>query len=137
MTAYDLKSLNLPRLYGMQLEVFASVVENPLGQALLMGSLLENGGIPKLRRLLLDEAPTLYPIEDAQEQENTALSPIGFESLKDHQYQPTTYLTIRHYAEAYHNGKTNPLEVADKVMAAVGESEQLEPPLRAFIAMQR
>jgi Asp-tRNA(Asn)/Glu-tRNA(Gln) amidotransferase A subunit family amidase len=121
----------------MQLEVFASVVENPLGQALLMGSLLENGGIPKLRRLLLDEAPTLYPIEAAQELENTALPPISFESLKDHPHPPTPYLTIRHYAEAYHSGKINPLEVADKVLAAVGESEQLEPPLRAFIAMQR
>jgi len=137
MTAYDLKSLNLPRLYGTQLELFASVVENPLGQALLMGSLLENGGIPKLRRLPLNEPPTLYPIEASPVQDNTPLAPISLESLKDHPHPPIPYLTIRDYAEAYHNRKIDPLEIAEKVLAAVGASEKLEPPLRAFIAMQR
>jgi Asp-tRNA(Asn)/Glu-tRNA(Gln) amidotransferase A subunit family amidase len=136
MTAYDLKSLNLPRLYGTQLEVFASVVENPLGQALLMGSLLENGGIPKLRRLQLSETPTLYPIETSPVQENAPLPNISFDDCKDHPRPPIPYLTIRDYAAAYHNGKTDPLDIAEKVLAAVGASEQIQPPLRAFIAMQ-
>jgi hypothetical protein len=137
MTAYDLKSLDLPRLYGTQLELFASVVENPLGQALLMSSLLENGGIPKLRRLQLSETPTLYPIETSPVQQNAPLPNISFEDCKDYPRPPIPYLTIRDYAAAYHDGRTNPLDIAEKVLDAVGASEQLQPPLRAFIAMRR
>lgn len=59
MASYDLKSLNLPKLYGKALSLFTNAVESPVLQPLLLGSLLENGGIPKLRKTVLDEAPTI------------------------------------------------------------------------------
>jgi hypothetical protein len=73
MTAYDLKSLNLPKLYGIGLELFTHLVENPAGRALLIGSLLENGGIPKLRQMQIDEAPTLYPLGENESGPGPAL----------------------------------------------------------------
>ena len=59
---YNLRSLPLPKLYGRTLRLFRSLVTMRATRPLLLGSLLENGGIPKLRRLKLDEAPTFYPI---------------------------------------------------------------------------
>ena len=47
--AYDLKSLKLPKLYGKMLTLFTGLVRSKLTRPLLIGSLLENGGIPKLR----------------------------------------------------------------------------------------
>lgn len=60
--AYDLKSLSLPKLYGRMLTIFAGVVRNPLTRPLLIGSLLENGGIPKLRKIKFTEEPSFFPL---------------------------------------------------------------------------
>ncbi len=62
MTAYELKSLKLPKLTGAGLSAFTAAVENPVSRALLLGGLLENAGIPKLRRITLQEPPTLFPL---------------------------------------------------------------------------
>jgi hypothetical protein len=60
MAAYELTSLKLPKLTGSGLAAFTAAVENPTSRALLLGGLLENGGIPKLRRITLQEPPAFY-----------------------------------------------------------------------------
>ena len=62
MSEYDLKSLNLPKLYGGMLKTFAGAAGNPVTQPLLLGSLLENGGIPKIRSIKFSEEPTYFPL---------------------------------------------------------------------------
>src|SRR5450759_5039256 len=62
LTDYDLKSLKLPKLTGAGLKAFTAALENPLSRALLLPGLLENGGIPKLRRITVEEPPTLFPL---------------------------------------------------------------------------
>ncbi|MRR29941.1 hypothetical protein EG834_06410, partial [bacterium] len=59
---YDLKSLNLPKLYGKMLSLFAGLVGSKVTRPLMIGSLLENGGIPKLQKMKFDEEPTLFPL---------------------------------------------------------------------------
>jgi hypothetical protein len=44
------------------LSIFANLIETPFGKLLLLNSLLENGGIPKIRALNVDEVPTFYPL---------------------------------------------------------------------------
>ncbi len=63
MSAYELHALNLPKLSGFGLTAFTAAVENPLTRSLLLPSLLENGGIPRLRSMVLDEPPTYYALE--------------------------------------------------------------------------
>jgi Asp-tRNA(Asn)/Glu-tRNA(Gln) amidotransferase A subunit family amidase len=137
MTAYDLKSLNLPKLYGTGLDLFTALVENPAGRALLIGSLLENGGIPKLSQLQIDEAPTLYPL--GENNAGTGAS-LPAPELADFAGLPGTgvpYPTIRQYAQAYRDGSASPLTVAEKVFASVAASENLPTALHLFIAMQK
>jgi len=133
MTAYELHSLNLPKLTGAGLSAFTAAVENPVSRALLLGGLLENGGIPKLRRITLHEPPTFYPL--VQPEQEAQGNPAPFEAgapPKDF-----TYLSARDYAKAYRDGTLSPVEVAEKVLAAIEASEQGETPLRAFIAINR
>jgi len=129
--AYELNSLNLPRLAGAGLHAFAAVVENPLTRPLLLGNLLENGGIPKLRRRIFDEAPLLYPL--VQQKADSQSEP--FQPGPPPETFPMR--TARGFASAYRNGSLSPVEVAEKVLAAIESSEQGEAPLRIFIAVQR
>jgi len=137
MTAYDLKSLNLPKLYGIGLELFTRLVENRAGRALLIGSLLENGRIPKLRQMLIDEAPTLYPLGENESGPGSALPAPDYAAYETLPASPVPYPTIRQYAQSYRHGSVTPVTVAEKVFAAVAASEALETPLRLFIAMQQ
>ncbi len=117
----------------MGLSAFTAAIENPLSRALLLGSLLENGGIPKLRRITLQGPPTFYPLvqpEPGSQFEQAPFAPGA--PPKDF-----AYLTARDYAKAYRDGTLSPLEVAERVLAAIQASDQGEAPLRTFIAVNR
>ncbi len=129
MAAYELRSLNLPKLTGAGLRAFTAALENRAGRGMLLGSLLENGGIPKLRRITVEEPPTLYPLVRADE----AGQPEGFTPGAPPAGFP--FATIQDYARAYRQGATSPVEVAEAVLAAIQASEQGAAPLRAFIAV--
>jgi Asp-tRNA(Asn)/Glu-tRNA(Gln) amidotransferase A subunit family amidase len=133
MTAYELQSLKLPKLTGAGLSAFTAAVENPASRALLLGGLLENGGIPKLRRITLHEPPTLFPLVPPERGYQVEQAP----------FEPGpppndfAYLAARDYAKAYRDGTLSPVEVAERVLAAIEASEQGDAPLRAFIAIDR
>ncbi len=132
MAAYELHSLNLPRLTGLALTAFTTAVENPLSRGLLLPGLLENGGIPRLRRMVLDEPPTYYALvpPDGSSPGEVAgftpgLPPTGF-----------PYRTASDYSAAYRQGSLSPLEAAQRVLAAIEASEKGDTPLRTFIAVK-
>ena len=79
MSADDLESIELPKLKGTILELFSSALGNPLTRAVLMGPLLKNGGIIKLRSLRPTEPPTVYPLAF---KEDPAARPIEADSLE-------------------------------------------------------
>jgi Asp-tRNA(Asn)/Glu-tRNA(Gln) amidotransferase A subunit family amidase len=133
MTTYDLRSLNLPKLTGIGLRVFTSAVENPASRALLLGNLLESGGIPKLRRISVAEPPTLYPL--VRPEQVSSAAPDLFKPGAPPEGFP--YRTARDYTDAYRHGEISPVEAAESVLAAIDASEQAASPLHAFIAINR
>ena len=135
MTVYDLKSLDMPVLYGRMLSIFTAVLDNPLTRPLLLGNLLRNGGIPKFRKIDIDDALTLYPLRRVALNASGAHELPKLEHLKNKAALRSPYISIRDYAEAYRARKTNPVEVAENVLDAISTSERLEHPLRAFIAV--
>jgi Asp-tRNA(Asn)/Glu-tRNA(Gln) amidotransferase A subunit family amidase len=135
MSDYDLRSLNLPKLCGKLLSIFTKAATNPITQPLLMGSLLENGGIPKLRKAQYDEEPTFLPLS------TPATHALGHMDLP-HQV-PTNdrtdrdqlpFTLVRDYAGAYRQGRLTPLQTAEQVMVAIAESNKTSPPLHAISA---
>lgn len=134
MSSYDLKSLKLPKLYGKALALFADAVSSPLIRPLLIGSLLENGGIPKLRKLKFDEEPTFFPLSIADEK---AAGPAETPQYSPAERPAMPFRTARDYAEAYRAGRFTPQQIAERVSDAIAASDKSSPPLRAFIASQR
>jgi Asp-tRNA(Asn)/Glu-tRNA(Gln) amidotransferase A subunit family amidase len=130
MTIYNLKSLDLPKLTGRALKTFTAALENPVGRSLLLNSLMENGGVPVLRELTLEEPPTLQPLY-APDQNDDA--PVPFQS--DGAAAPVPYRTIRDYATAYRRGDLVPEQAAEAVLAAIDTDQENTCPLRAFVAV--
>jgi Asp-tRNA(Asn)/Glu-tRNA(Gln) amidotransferase A subunit family amidase len=133
MSKYDLKSLNLPKLTGTALKLFAAAVENPALRGALMPGLLKNGGIPDLGQITLEEVPTIYPFVEPQDH----IHPQGFKADKEGKPRNFPFRTITDYANAYRKGETTPLEVAEKVLAAIEDSKNSTPDLKLFIAVYR
>ncbi len=138
MTAYELHTLKLPKLTGFSLSAFTAAVENPLSRSLLLPGLLENGGIPKLRQMVIDEPPTYYalvpPAPGAASQPAAAA---GDAFTPGPHPADFPYRSVNDYAAAYRHGDLSPLEAAEAVLAAIEASEQGDAPLRAFIAIRR
>ena len=135
MAAYDLISLNLPKLYGGLLKAFAGAARNPITGPLLLGSLLENGGIPKLRALKFTEEPTNFPLVIPTEHAAGHLEmPLDAPSVDRTPREQMPFTLVRDYAEAYRSGSLTPLEVAEQVIAAIEASEKTSPAMHLFVA---
>jgi Asp-tRNA(Asn)/Glu-tRNA(Gln) amidotransferase A subunit family amidase len=137
MSAYDLESLSLPKLSGFGLRLFAALLDSPLTRRFLLPGLLRQGGVDKLRALRLAEDPTLYPYAPVESQATGPLTPAEVGTVLGPVRRRTPFPTARDYASAYQNGSLTPVQVAERVLAAIAESEALQPPLRAFIANDR
>jgi Asp-tRNA(Asn)/Glu-tRNA(Gln) amidotransferase A subunit family amidase len=99
----------------------------------LLPSLLENGGIPFLRRLKLAEPPTYYPkVAPRKEYRREEFKP-----LKEGKPAGMPFNTLMDYARAYRAGTTTPLEVAEKILSAIQASQTDDPDLKLFIAVYR
>jgi Asp-tRNA(Asn)/Glu-tRNA(Gln) amidotransferase A subunit family amidase len=135
MSEYDLKSLNLPKLYGNFLKTFAGAARNPLTGPLILGSLLENGGIPKLRKLKFSEEPTNFPLVIPAEHAKGHMDmPLDAPAVDRIPREQMPFTLVRDYAEAYRNGSLTPLEAAEQVIGAIEASEKTSPAMRLFVA---
>jgi Asp-tRNA(Asn)/Glu-tRNA(Gln) amidotransferase A subunit family amidase len=132
MSAYNLKSLKLPRITGTGLKLFASTLEVSLGHALLIGSLLENGGIPALRKKVFDDTPTFLPLVESEATEKSVENFSPATSTPDFPYR-----MMRDYQAAYKDGTLTPVTAAEKVLESIKASEEGDRPLRAFVASDR
>lgn len=133
MSSYNLKSLRLPKLTGNILSIFANLIETPFGKLLLLNSLLENGGIPKIRALNVKDVPTFYPL--VKPSSDNELPFELTEPIKSEWALP--YPTALDYAQKYAKAEITPLEVAEQVIRNIKSSEQGEEPLRTFVALNR
>ena len=146
MPGYDLESLKLPKLVGLPLRLFAAALDHKATRALLLPSLLAQGGIPKLRALHPGVDPTFYPLGATHPSPCPPLTPAEVDAeMGERPGQETgpsgsktgRYATIRDYAAAYRAGATTPLEIAERVLKAIAASDAADPPLRAFVANDR
>lgn len=133
---YDLESVELPYLSGTMLKLFVSLLESPL-RGLLISNLFDSAGISGLRDLNFDEAPTMYPYAyEGKMASEDGCVPLSELPNADAKSGPGfRFATTYDYAQAYQKGGTDPEQVAERVLAAIEDSNQAEPPLRAIIAV--
>ncbi|MDH5506138.1 MAG: amidase [Anaerolineae bacterium] len=134
---YDLKSVKLPYLSGLPLRLFVWLLESPLG-VLLLPKLFTDAGITAFREQQVDEHTTMHPLHFTGRLAGnaTSLPPAELPGPTANPGPGFHYTTAHDYAQAYRDGRTNPEQVAQKVVAAISASNAAEPPLRAIIASQ-
>ncbi len=132
-SVYDLKSIKLPVLRGFALKVFTRLLESPF-KRILLPSLLKTAGITAFRAHYFNEAPTCTPILP-HHHNGKQPSPISLNDLVQiatpgvNTFAPS----VLDYAKAYKRGEITPLDVAEKVITAIENSNHLNPPMRAVI----
>ena len=60
MADYDLKSLNLPKLYSGMLSLFTNLVTSPVTRPLIIGSLLETAGFQNYEKWCLTRSQPFF-----------------------------------------------------------------------------
>jgi Asp-tRNA(Asn)/Glu-tRNA(Gln) amidotransferase A subunit family amidase len=134
---YDLTSVKLPRFAGFALRLFVWLIESPLTRWMLIGPLLKQGGIIRLRKLQIEEPPTYLPIHPStgpQGRRPTRLRELAKRPAPKRLPASFSFPSIVDYASAYKKKTTTPLEVAERVIQAIAASNAATPPLRAIIA---
>ncbi len=133
-STYDLRSVDLPYLSGTPLKLFAFLLESPAG-ALLLPNLLKQAGVTWLRAQTFEDWPTFEPLAPAtapaQAEHTIALEqwPTQRSIANAGWRSPTAF----GYARAYQEGLITPVQVAERILAAIETFDSQEPPLRAFI----
>lgn len=135
---YDLKSTHLPRLMRNRLRLFVRFLEDPATRGLLLRRLVRESGIARLRGLNVEEFPAFEP------QRPVAVSAPGTDAVPAllalagvPRENRTGYAGVLDYAEAYRSGKTTPEAVAERLLAALADSETRTPAMRFLIAHDR
>ncbi|MFU8771153.1 MAG: amidase [Anaerolineales bacterium] len=134
---YDLRSINLPRMSGWLLRMSTALMESPLTRWLIMPNMLKSAGISNLRQMHFEDLPTFLPLHRHPPESVSAPERDGMDVekwLATVEECSSPFTTIRDYARAYRAGNSTPEQVAQGVLSAIAESDQQDPPLRAFIA---
>lgn len=136
---YDLESIELPRLAGGGLRIFATLLENPATRKLFLGNLLRNGGIIGFRQIKADDTPTyfpIYPSADPAQVAHVEADPKHWDPLYEtiSPKQGFPFRTIRDFANAYRSGVTTPEEVAQHILEAVHAQNKSVPEMSIMIA---
>ncbi|MCA9999120.1 MAG: hypothetical protein KDE56_25325, partial [Anaerolineales bacterium] len=121
MSVYDLTSVQLPRLTGRGLRAFAGALENSVTNGLLVGRLLRDGGVLKLRDVRLDEPPTNFPLALAEaEAVRAQVEPVDWERLVG---ETAVSAHLHTFTHAYQTGATTVTEIKKKILTAIDKSD--------------
>jgi Asp-tRNA(Asn)/Glu-tRNA(Gln) amidotransferase A subunit family amidase len=132
---YDLKHVKVPRLAGAPLRALVALLENPVTRRALTPKLFADMGLTAFRDLNPLDAPTLYPLHPAPAPWQPA-EPSDLDALRADDARPAGFRlrSVGDFYAAYRDGASDPVAVAERVIAAVADLDRGPRPLRALIA---
>lgn len=137
---YNLASLDLPKINGRTLRLFASTLDNGALRSVLLGQLLKQGGVLDLRERRYEDPPTYFPLALDEAAELRDQKPVDWIELQEQiagEPNKEPLPSIADYAAAYRAGRATPEAVAEAVLAAIADADDDPRPLRAFRANDR
>jgi len=134
--SYDLKKIKAPHVTGLAMHAFTIALENSVVRSLVLPGLLRDAGFDGFRARRLDEEPAVHPPlprnQSAAQAQGPEVDPAGAQGpLPEGSFR---FLTCHDFTNAYGEGRSNPEEVARRVIAAIAEGDALSPPMRTMIA---
>lgn len=135
---YQRADIRAPRLAGAMLKMVAPLAESSVTGALIRRQMLAEAGIPAMHNLALTQAPSVAP--DLPRCGTLDAGAAGVLVLEGEPEPANTegyqFETADAFAAAYRAGTTTPMEVAERLLTAVDQSERYETPFRFLIAQQ-
>jgi Asp-tRNA(Asn)/Glu-tRNA(Gln) amidotransferase A subunit family amidase len=138
--SYQPKHVKAPRMAGTMLKLSAGLAESRLTGGMLAGTMLKSAEIPAMRATTCDEALNYQPpfLPRQTTGADTPAPPPDLGPIDSLAPGPGfRFETARDFARAYREGRTSPLQVAERVLERTRESEERDPAMRLFIAQQR
>lgn len=132
--AYDLKPFRVPRLAGAPLRLVASLAGTGPLSGLLQREMEQNLGLERLRKTPSEAPPTFRP---PIPRTNGSEPPRPLETdplLEPFEAPGFRFESAGDFVRAYREGQLSPLDVAERVLEAIQQTEAHDPPLRVFIA---
>ncbi len=135
---YDLRPVKAPKLRGLSLRLVTVLLESALVRPFLMPSVLKSVGVSKFRKTQTQTEPTNFPVVNPSGVEVSSVSPneiaeaVAARSSEAMSVQ-FSLASITDYTRAYQEKRVSPEEVAERIISAIDESNNIEPPLRAVI----
>ena len=134
MSAYDLRSVDLPRLQGTGLRLFASALESPGVGPVVLAKLVKDAGVMILAGADVDDPPRGHPLVPTRAPDPSRVDPPVDLAPVDALAAPGPFVSARALADAYRQGTTDPVAVAERALAAC---DALGPQQAVFIAQDR
>jgi len=134
---YDLQTVTAPRLTRALLQAAVRALESSAGAAVLGPKLMRDAGIERFRRHVLAEAPSVVPPLPRPATIATTSAPaVDLDAIVEgtSARQGFHFESTADYARAYRDGRLDPETVADRLLAALGQADATDPPLRAITA---
>ncbi|MBN1946724.1 MAG: amidase [Bradymonadales bacterium] len=139
-TPYKPQSFKAPVASGGKLKLLAGLIENKVTGAMLGGTLLRNVGVMDIRATAATDAPWLLPPPppDMPTELAVPIPPSDLESLPPLASLPHyPFETAADFVQAYRDGRLTPEQVAERVLKATDDSDQMIPPMRWLIAQKK
>jgi Asp-tRNA(Asn)/Glu-tRNA(Gln) amidotransferase A subunit family amidase len=141
--SYDLKPMKAPRAAGGMLRALVAVLENPATGALLADKLLSDSGVTGLRELAARGGPDSRPpvFDHGQPLASLGGPAMDLEALVDTLPQPPTAgfqpEGSAAFVRAYREGRCSPIDIAERAIAIIRQSDERQPAMRVLIAHHR
>ncbi|MFZ5467829.1 MAG: amidase [Myxococcota bacterium] len=133
MSSYQRDPVNAPRLRGTPLKLFVETLESPLGRAVL-GKITHDSGLGRFRDTPANGNPLQEPLPHPASLPSKASSAVELANASLSTTAKLPFETAAQFAVSYRSGAVSPVEVARRVVEAIGRRGKGEGSLNLFIA---
>lgn len=127
---------NIPRLAGKQLLFSKWLGKTSLGNVLKQFA-FRKAGLDLLIRIKIPDAPTLFPLPEPH-QHRKSYEPVDFdklieESIEEPKESSFKFVTILDLTKEYRSRTVTPMQIAQRVIEIINDTEKQNPKLRAIV----